>query len=291
MMVRGNNNSDLEDPTMKKSLVLTIAFIVTFTTGCELESRRANVPVGHPCYNKEGDAAFDCLENQEAQKNLKKIDDRPNAPKESDVPATTDSAAPDVKPSDVPELPVWNPLPPPRVPPNPPGVSRTSATTNMFVTADMLPQGDNGCMPGQNVSLHNNSKKRYFMELSADGLRPCGDANYNGLVPIYGGQGNGSQYVPMVIPPGKNIGAFYFYPWRSEGGMTVSTNGEKHFTIRVYDAGSLKGLTPATPAAPVVILHGVMSPPFDDIWWKLEVSDEDIRLAKLGMPTTKGLTP
>src|SRR5689334_16799662 len=108
--------------------LIVASIIVSFTAGCDMQSRRANLPSNHPCFGKEGQEELECLEHTEALKGLDKIDDRPNKP----APATTSTTEikPDpTKPGDTPELPVWNPLPPPKVDPNPPGVQRTSSTT------------------------------------------------------------------------------------------------------------------------------------------------------------------
>jgi hypothetical protein len=176
------------------------------------------------------------------------------------------------KPSDTPELPVFDPQPPPKVnPPFPPGMP--TSTNDMFVTPDFLPIGDKGGMPGHSLSIHNDSNK--FVEVTGDDLRPCGDGN---LVAIYISQANGSVRIAYVIPPDE-IGTYYFYPWRDVAGVPVTTNGRKNYTIRVFDAGSIKGLSAATPAAQIVVIRDHVTTPFSANWWKRIVDNHDIDAA------------
>jgi hypothetical protein len=262
----------MKEVPMKMFPVLAVLFVLV---GCDTQSRRSHLPDGHPCASVSDDKYTECLERQESLKTLDTIDDRPNKPvpsasasaaSPSATPSTTPSPA---KPSDTPELPVFDPRPPPKVdPPFPPGVSFQAQPT--AVTADFLPVGDNGCMPHQSLSIYNDSDR--FMEVSGDDLRPCGDGN---LVPIFVSQGNGSTRIARVIPPGER-GTYYFYPWRSVLGQTVTTNGRKEYTIRVFDAGSIKGLTPETPAAQIIVMRDYVTTPFSENWWKRHVSDHKI---------------
>ncbi|MEO5927719.1 MAG: hypothetical protein ABIO72_03280 [Patescibacteria group bacterium] len=260
---------------MKKFSVL-IVVIVSFLTliGCDMQSRRSELPKNNPCYGKE-----DEWEEKQCLKALKRLEGTSDTEQDASVP-TTPSTAPATtsqppKPSDMPELPVVDPQPQPRVSPTPPGVPNASRGSNPtpYVTADFLPVGDSGCMPFQSLSIHNNSNK--FMEVKGDDLRPCGDGN---LVQIHVSQGNGSTRGANVIPPGE-IGTYYFYPWRDVGGQTVTTNGQKNYTIRVFDAGSVKGRSPATPAAQIIALKSFVVTPFADNWWRRYVTNSDIETA------------
>jgi len=104
------------------------------------------------------------------------------------------------------------------------------------------PQGDGGCLPGNNLSIRN--KGSYYLEVRGDNLRPCGSGN---LTAITVSQPNGAPRVAMVVPPGAK-GLFYFYPHRDANGIPVPIASVQDYEVGFYRSGGLYGLQPATPS-------------------------------------------
>jgi hypothetical protein len=168
---------------------------------------------------------------------------------------------------DMPELPVE---PPPRRPlpdPYPPGGAPNVPT----VQAEFLPNGDDGCMPGWNLSVPNNSTK--YLEVVGTDLRLCGG---EGVVEIFVSTPNGGIRSAYVIPPDVT-GKYYFYPWRDVGGTPVSTKGKKEYTINVYEAGSIQGIHPVTPSVKLVAMKLFVTVPHDGVWWRNPITDQKIK--------------
>jgi hypothetical protein len=171
--------------------------------------------------------------------------------------------------TDMPELPV-DPVPPTKRPdPYPPGAS-TAPQRRQTVTAEFLPNGDEGCMPGWNLSIPNDSSS--YLEVVGTDLRIC---DGEGVVEIFVSTPNGGTRTAYVIPPGVT-GTYYFYPWRDAGGKPVSTKGKKSYTVNAYDAGSVRGLSPATPAAKLVAMKQSVEVPHVGVWWKNTITDQRI---------------
>lgn len=275
-----------------KNVFLVLVFLFVLV-GCASQSN-VNSP-GTACADVPNDKYLECLSKQgpatePAAVQKTPVDGQPviteTAPTDPATPPPPKATPPakkklQPKPSDMPEPPVFDPRPPPKVnPPFPPGMP-TSAD-DMFVTPDFLPVGDNGCMPKQNLSVHNDSS--FYIEVTGKDLRPCGDGG--SLIPLIVSQDNGSTRIAYVIPPDE-IGMYYFYPKRTVPGtdQTVTTNGKKYYTIRTFDTGSVKGLLTAMSSDQDVVVHEfVMTPIVGGIWWRYYFTEDKIATAKAMKP-------
>jgi hypothetical protein len=212
---------------MNKLIVSFIIVTISFVLGCgvTLPPRASNLPAGHRCLKYIGEAYVACLEKEQLLKELLPEDER----KKFD-------------PSDQFQPPAARPEPPipSAFPPNPAGALMAPAPVPVMLT--YAPQGDGGCLPGNNLSIRN--KGSYYLEVRGDNLRPCGSGN---LTAITVSQPNGATRVAMVVPPGAK-GLFYFYPHRDANGIPVQIASVQEYNVSFYRSGGLNGLQSATPS-------------------------------------------
>lgn len=250
-----------------KNVVAFLSVVVSFILGCT-DARHAAIAVPEQIApNEESILEADCsrVEDQELREYCSKEQERAKVQKWR----RTHKEMPSGPGTDMPELPV-DPVPPAKRPdPYPPGAS-VAPQRRQTVTAEFLPNGDEGCMPGWNLSIPNDSSS--YLEVVGTDLRIC---DGEGVVEIFVSTPNGGTRTAYVIPPGAT-GTYYFYPWRDAGGKPVSTKGKKWYTVIAYDAGSIRGLSPATPAAKLLTMKQSVEVPHPGVWWKNTITDQRI---------------
>lgn len=154
-----------------KKLAFTVSVLTMIVlTGCEMQSRHANVPASHPCYNKAGDDYIACLEKREAMKGLDKASGITTEP----PPSSTALPASPIEGPSFDEI--MKPATPPTFEPTPPGVPGafldTSSTSQAYRVVPVCSSGGQGGDPGRNISVYNHLKGM-FVEFRADSTQPC----------------------------------------------------------------------------------------------------------------------
>lgn len=251
--------------------VLSCLVVFVLLSACTVESPRSSRAAHNACakFENEGEEIYaECLKKIKQ----KQVERRKSKRAVTEAPATPIEGGEDFRDPDyMPEPPAELKQPRPPIPDRyPPGARQQRQPVSM----DFAPNGDEGCMPGQNLSIPNESQ--YYLEVGGTDLRHCGG---EGIVKIWVSLPNGGKRIANVIPPGAT-GTYYFYPWREVNGEIVSTNGRKEYTVKVFDAGSIKGLSASTPAAHIATIKQFVVTPLTSTWWKNPFTNRGIEEAR-----------
>lgn len=216
-------------------LSFVIISILFFASACASSQKGASAPQSGPCSTLEGDSYVTCIEkeNKEYKRALfdKAGDDTASTPdgETEDVaqPKKTTKPVREIAPSDLFDPPAGRTDEPTKPGAFPPGAMMIRPKFRI----EKAPNGNHGCQPGRNLSVHNDGDSTY-VEVRGDNLRICGGS---GIAQMWVSAKNGSVRLANVIPPGA-IGTFYFLSKRDLHGHPVSTGATQRYDIDFYDA-------------------------------------------------------